>query len=62
MLFFFIFLQLLKEDRFSEVDKIRSSGASYMVAVGLAPERPMKVSFVEYYDNGFGLEARNIFG
>lgn len=35
--------QLFRDDRFSDVDKIKSYGATYVVAVGLAPEKPIQV-------------------
>lgn len=36
--------QLLSEDRFRDVEKIRSFGHGYQVTVGLVPERPILVS------------------
>lgn len=36
-----IFLQLLGEDRFSSIDKIKTVGSTYMAAVGLIPDKKM---------------------
>lgn len=36
-----IILQLLGEDRFSPIDKIKTVGSTYMAAVGLIPDKKM---------------------
>lgn len=35
------YLQLLGEDRFSAIDKIKTVGSTYMAAVGLIPDKKM---------------------
>ena len=47
---FWLYFQLLHEDRFRGIDKIKTCGSTYMAAVGLSPERLIRVKYHMTFD------------
>lgn len=48
-----MFLQLLDDDRFVAIDKIKTVGSTYMAAIGLMPEYRIAVCYFSNFSYAF---------